>query len=248
METRTAHLPELSVVIPILNESACIGELLVEVLAVLYDHVRIEIVVVDDGSTDNSVEVVRREMTETREIRLLRHPTSYGQSAAILSGVRAARARWIATLDGDGQNNPADIVRLLEQRALMQPSVKLLAGWRVERRDSWSKRLASRIANRIRAFLLRDETPDTGCGIKLFEREAFLDLPYFDHMHRYLPALFRRAGWRSVSVPVSHRPRVHGTSKYTNWRRALVGLRDLFGVSWLIARSHRISVEEVTSR
>lgn len=161
------------------------------------------------------------------------------------NGVKAARAPWIATLDGDGQNDPADIPRLLAERAAAAPEVKLFAGWRVNRRDSGSKRWASKFANAIRARLLRDATPDTGCWIKLFERAAFLDLPYFDHMHRYLPALMQRAGWRTVSVPVNHRPRSAGASKYTNLGRALVGVRDLLGVSWLIARSRRTAVEEL---
>jgi dolichol-phosphate mannosyltransferase len=148
-------------------------------------------------------------------------------------------------LDGDGQNDPADIPNLLDKRASAAADVKLFAGWRVNRQDSGSKRWASKWANAIRSRMLRDATPDTGCGIKLFEREAFLDLPYFDHMHRYLPALMQRAGWQTVSVPVNHRHRTAGVSKYTNLGRAIVGIKDLLGVSWLIQRSRRTAVEEV---
>ncbi|HPN79968.1 MAG TPA: dolichol-phosphate mannosyltransferase, partial [Dokdonella sp.] len=151
----------------------------------------------------------------------------------------------IATLDGDGQNDPADIPRLLAMRDGSPPAIKLFAGWRVNRKDTGSKRLASRLANAIRSRLLRDETPDTGCGIKLFEREAFLDLPYFDHMHRYLPALMQRAGWQVKSVPVNHRARGTGVSKYNNLNRALVGIADLRGVGWLIRRSKRTTTEEI---
>ena len=168
-------------------------------------------------------------------------------SSIVVAGSKpnAARGAWIATLDGDGQNDPADIPKLLAERDAAAPEVKLFAGWRVERQDSGSKRRASRWANAIRARMLRDDTPDTGCGIKLFEREAFLDLPWFDHMHRYLPALVQRAGWRTVSVPVRHRARSSGVSKYGNLQRAWVGLRDLRGVAWLIARSHRTAVREL---
>ena len=132
-------------------------------------------------------------------------------------------------LDADGQNDPADIPKLLAARDAAAPQVKLFAGWRVNRQDSGSKRWASKWANAIRSRMLRDDTPDTGCGIKLFERAAFLDLPYFDHMHRYLPALMQRAGWKTVSVPVNHRHRASGSSKYTNFGRAMVGVRDLRG-------------------
>ena len=159
--------------------------------------------------------------------------------------MKAARGAWIATLDGDGQNDPADIPKLIAVRDQSPAQLKLFAGWRVNRRDSGSKRWASKIANAIRSRLLRDETPDTGCGIKVFERAAFLDLPYFDHMHRYLPALLQRAGWTCVSVPVNHRERATGVSKYNNLHRAWVGLSDLRGVAWLIRRSkrHRASRE-----
>jgi len=163
----------------------------------------------------------------------------------------ALSEEWVATLDGDGQNDPADIPKLLEARASADRAIKLFAGWRVNRRDSGSKRWASKWANAIRSRMLRDSTPDTGCGIKLFEREAFLDLPYFDHMHRYLPALMQRAGWKTVSVPVNHRSRSAGVSKYNNLQRALVGLRDLRGVAWLIVRSkrqHRLTRRRITRK
>ena len=237
--------PQLSVVVPVHNEEDNVAPLVAEILAALRGHVDFEIVYVDDASRDATLARLRALQASTPELRVLRHLANAGQSTAVRNGVKAARAPWIATLDGDGQNDPADIPRLLAERAAAAPEVKLFAGWRVNRRDSGSKRWASKFANAIRARLLRDATPDTGCGIKLFERAAFLDLPYFDHMHRYLPALMQRAGWRTVSVPVNHRPRSAGASKYTNLGRALVGVRDLLGVSWLIARSRRTAVEEL---
>lgn len=236
---------ELSVVIPALDESQSIGALLDEVLAALRGRQRFEVIVVDDGSTDPMPEVLAGRLADTPELRVLRHGVRAGQSTALRTGVKAARAPWIATLDGDGQNDPADIPALLAARDGADGEVKLLNGWRTARRDSIAKRVASRIANSIRRRLLRDRTPDSACGIKLFERAAFLDLPYFDHMHRFLPALFQRAGWRSLSIPVNHRPRAAGRSKYGNWQRAWVGISDLWGVSWLIRRSRRVRFEEV---
>lgn len=216
-----------------------------EIVAALRGLVAFEIVYVDDHSRDDTLAVLQALKASVPELRVLHHVNQSGQSTAVRTGVKAARGTWIATLDGDGQNDPADIPKLLAKRDESPADVKLFAGWRVNRKDTGSKRWASKIANGIRSRMLRDSTPDTGCGIKLFEREAFLDLPYFDHMHRYLPALMQRAGWKTVSVPVNHRHRASGVSKYNNLNRALVGLRDLRGVAWLIVRSKRTAVEEV---
>lgn len=235
---------QLSVVVPVFNERDNVQPLVAEIVAALRGTLAFEIVYVDDHSRDDTLAVLETLKAATPELRVLHHVTQSGQSTAVRNGVKAARAPWIATLDGDGQNDPADIPRLLAARDAADAQVRLFAGWRVDRRDSGSKRWASKWANAIRAGMLHDDTPDTGCGIKLFERAAFLDLPYFDHMHRYLPALMQRAGWKTVSVPVNHRHRTSGVSKYNNLGRALVGIRDLFGVAWLIARSRRTVVEE----
>jgi len=235
----------VSIVVPVRNEAGNIAPLIAEIAAALDGQWAYEIIYVNDGSTDATAERLAVAMKARSNLRQLRHAVSTGQSAAVRSGVRAARGAIVATLDGDGQNDPADIPKLITMRDGSPDSIKLYAGWRVDRKDSGSKRWASRWANAIRSRLLRDETPDTGCGIKLFERLAFLDLPYFDHMHRYLPALMQRAGWQVKSVPVNHRPRGTGTSKYNNLNRALVGISDLRGVSWLIKRSKRTAVEEV---
>jgi dolichol-phosphate mannosyltransferase len=237
--------PQLSVVVPVYDEQDNVAPLVAEIVAALRGVLAFEIVYVDDASRDATLQRLRALQVTTPELRVLRHVSNSGQSAAIRNGAKAAHAPWIATLDGDGQNDPADIPKLLAQREQAPREVKLFAGWRVERQDSNSKRWASKWANAIRARLLRDDTPDTGCGIKLFEREAFLDLPGFDHMHRYLPALMQRAGWKTVSVPVHHRHRTAGVSKYNNLQRALVGIRDLRGVAWLIARNRRTAVEEL---
>lgn len=236
--------PQLSVVVPVFNERDNVAPLVGEIVAALRGRLPFEIVYVDDDSADDTRAVLDGLKAQVPELRVLHHVSRSEQSTAVRTGVKAARAPWIATLDGDGQNDPADIPALLERRAAAEAGVKLFAGWRVDRQDSGSKRWASKWANAIRAGLLHDDTPDTGCGIKLFERAAFLDLPYFDHMHRYLPALMQRAGWRTVSVPVHHRARASGVSKYNNLGRALVGIRDLMGVAWLIARSKRTAVEE----
>jgi len=228
-----------SVVIPVLNERDNIASLVREVSQHLHGRVAFDIVCVDDGSSDGTAQVVLALKNEIPELRLIQHEACYGQSVALLTGVQNAYGSWIATLDGDGQNDPADIPKLIAHLEKSPPDVKLIAGWRVMRNDGPAKRIASRLANRIRRSFLHDGTPDTGCGIKLFERDAFLSLPAFNHMHRYLPALMQRAGWRTVSVPVNHRPRGAGRSKYTNFGRALVGIRDLLGVSWLIARHVR---------
>jgi dolichol-phosphate mannosyltransferase len=242
--------PHLSVVVPVFNEQDNVAPLVHEIMAALRgrapaDGGDFEIVYVDDHSRDGTLAALQALKAEVPELRVIRHASQSGQSTAVRTGVKAARGVWIATLDGDGQNDPADIPRLLAARATAQPEVRLFAGWRVDRKDSGSKRWASKWANAIRARMLRDDTPDTGCGIKLFERAAFLDLPYFDHMHRYLPALMQRAGWQTVSVPVNHRPRSTGVSKYNNLNRALVGIRDLRGVAWLITRSKRTRAEEL---
>lgn len=240
----TPPLP-LSVVVPVFNEQDNIAPLVHEILAALRGRIEFEIVYVDDASRDGTLEALRALKAQAPELRVLRHERQSGQSTAIRSGVKAASGAWIATLDGDGQNDPADIPKLLAARDAAPPDIRLFAGWRVDRRDSGSKRWASRWANAIRGRLLRDDTPDTGCGLKLFERAAFLDLPYFDHMHRFLPALMQRAGWKTVSVAVGHRPRTAGVSKYNNLQRALVGVSDLRGVSWLIRRSKLTAVQEL---
>ena len=242
--------PQLSVVVPVFNERDNVAPLIHEITAALRgrapaDGGDFEIVYVDDHSKDDTLAVLQQLKTEVPELRVVHHVTQSGQSTAIRNGVKAARGAWIATLDGDGQNDPADIPQLIAERAKAAPEVKLFAGWRVNRQDSGSKRWASKWANAIRSRMLRDDTPDTGCGIKLFEREAFLDLPHFNHMHRYLPALMQRAGWKTVSVPVHHRHRTAGVSKYNNLNRALVGISDLRGVAWLIKRGKVTRVQEL---
>src|SRR6516165_4399107 len=228
---------DLSVVIPVKNEAENIGPLVGEIRAALDGLAEYEILYVDDGSSDGTVAEISRIAAKIPQMRLLRHARNCGQSAALRTGVRAARAAWIATLDGDGQNDPADIPALWHQarQAAANPRL-MIAGCRARRRDSWSKRLASRVANTVRGRLLGDRTPDTGCGLKLFPRSLFLDLPYFDHMHRFLPALVLREGGIVRSVPVNHRPRERGVSKYGVFDRLWVGIVDLFGVMWLRRR------------
>ena len=237
--------PALSVVVPVHDEEDNVAPLIEEIVAALRGKIAFEIVFVDDGSHDATGAKLRHALDYYPELRVLRHAQRSGQSAALRSGVKAARGRWIATLDGDRQNDPADIPKLLAARAAGDAQTGLYIGWRVQRQDSPGKRRAARIANGLRRWWLRDGTPDTGCGLKLFAREAYLDLPWFDHMHRFLPALMKRAGWRTVSVPVNHRARTSGESKYTNLQRAWVGLADLRGVAWLMRRATRSVVEEV---
>ncbi len=223
-------------VVPVRNEAPNIAPLIAEIGAAL-NGIPHEIVYVDDGSDDGSAEAVLAAPAAAPVI-LKRHRRSCGQSAAIVTGVRAAQGPWIATLDGDGQNDPADIPALLA-RAQQEGGLILIAGHRTQRRDTAVKRLSSRFANRLRAAVLGDATPDTGCGLKVFPRAAFLELPAFDHMHRFLPALMLRAGGRVVSMPVNHRPRLRGMSKYGTLDRAMVGIVDLAGVAWLQRRWKR---------
>lgn len=239
-ETPLIAAPLLSVVVPVRNEAPNIRPLVDEITAALAE-VSHEIVYVDDGSTDATGAELAA-LTASHPLRVLRHQQSCGQSTAVRTGVLAARGYWIATLDGDGQNDPADIPALLA-RARQASSAILVAGHRTRRRDSWKKRISSRIANKIRSGLLGDHTPDTGCGLKLFQRDLFLALPYFDHMHRFLPALALRAGAEVVSVPVNHRPRERGVSNYGTLDRLLVGIPDLLGVAWLIRRAKLPRIE-----
>ncbi len=231
----------LSVIVPVKNEAENIGPLIAEIHAALDGLLDYEIIYVDDGSSDETYARLRRlQQTGDERLRVVRHAKSCGQSTAVLSGVKAARGVWIATLDGDGQNDPADIPALW--RAAQTAGAGqglLLAGHRARRRDSFVKRATSRIANRFRAWLLQDSTPDTGCGLKLFERGTFLQLPYFDHMHRFLPALVLRAGGKVVSVKVNHRPRAQGKSNYGTFDRLWVGITDIIGVVWLQRRAKR---------
>ena len=229
----------VTVVVPVLDEQDNVVPLYREVRAALDPVADYEIIFVDDGSTD---ETAARLAGLAREpgsrLRVIRHDERFGQSAGLRTGILAAGRPWIATLDGDGQNDPADLPEMIRRAAQRPPSAPpvLFIGHRTRRRDSWMKRFASRFANGLRSRMLRDGTPDTGCGIKLFPRELFLRLPYFNHMHRFLPALVQREGGEAISVPVRHRPRERGASKYGVIDRAIAGAWDLLGVSWLIRR------------
>jgi dolichol-phosphate mannosyltransferase len=233
----------LSIVVPVYNEAENVLPLLAEIERALKGKVGTEIVFVDDGSSDETPARLKAALGGHPGLRLLRHEPRSGQSAAVASGVRAAAGDWVATLDGDGQNDPADIPRLLELVA-RDPGLALVGGLRQKRRDTFSRRLAGKLANGLRQSVLKDGCSDTGCGLKLFRREAFLTIPTFDGMHRFLPALFLRQGYRVAYLPVGHRPRERGISKYSNVRRAMIGISDLLGVWWLMRRARRPEVSE----
>ena len=238
---------QLSVVIPVRNEAENILPLLAEIHAALEGKGEFEVVYVDDGSSDATPARLAEALKAHPRLRVLVHAESCGQSAALVTGFRAARGEWIATLDGDGQNDPADIPKLLAVRdgAGRPANLQLVAGYRKKRQDTWLKRVSSRVANGVRSRLLGDATPDTGCGLKLILRSAVLELPVFDHMHRFLPALVQRNGGATLSVEVNHRPRTRGTSNYGMFDRLWVGIVDLFGVMWLQRRSRRPAVTEI---
>lgn len=236
-------MPRVSIVIPAKNEAANIGALIDGIAAACAGD-DVEIIVVDDASEDETAARVLAKVAEVPGLRLLRHSPGGGQSAAVHSGVLAARAPICATLDGDGQNPPEELPKLYGPLLDGPPELALVAGQRVGRKDSWSKKAASKAANWLRVRLLKDGTRDTGCGLKAFRRAAFLGLPYFNHMHRYLPALFARDGWKIAHVDVSHRPRLGGASNYTNFGRAMVGVVDLLGVAWLLKRRKTARVTE----
>ena len=238
-------MTDVSIVIPMHNEADNVAPLVSEVLASFTDDVSYEVIVVDDASTDDTFGRAKSLTTKHPMVRVIRHVANAGQSAAVHSGVLAAKGGVVCTLDGDGQNPPSELVKLY--RPILSDesgALGLVAGQRVRRQDTVSKRLASRLANGIRAWMLKDGTRDTGCGLKGFRRDAFLALPYFDHMHRYLPALFKRDGWGVTLVDVSHRERQAGHSKYNNFQRAMVGIHDLIGVAWLIRRRKKSHAEE----
>tara|TARA_Y100001970_G_scaffold120203_1_gene149002 strand:+ start:1634 stop:2365 length:732 start_codon:yes stop_codon:yes gene_type:complete len=229
---------KISVVIPIYNEEGNIINLIDELIPIV-DKIGGEIIIVDDNSNDASRDLVLKKKNNVNiEILLLQHAKQYGQSAGLLTGIKAAKNDLIVTLDGDGQNDPKDITSMLKVwENNNENSYLLVIGHRQNRQDNWSRRYASVMAKRFRKFILKDITPDSGCGIKVFSRNLFLSLPYFDHIHRFLPALTRRHGGSVISHIVSHRNRSSGVSKYSNWQRFRVGLIDLYGVSWLIKRS-----------
>ena len=226
----------VAIVIPLYNEQDNVAPLLQQIVTAMNERMEYEIICVDDGSSDSTLAVLLASQTNVKQLRIIRHKQCCGQSTALASGVKAALAPWIVTLDGDLQNDPADIPRLMDYLEQQQnaPRLKMIAGWRKQRRDSWVKRVSSIVANNIRKRLLHDETPDTGCGIKLFSRAVFLELPFFDHLHRFLPALFMRAGYEVVSVVVNHRPRTLGESKYGTFNRLWVGIVDICGVIWRV--------------
>lgn len=235
----TTDLSQISVVIPAFNEQGNIGRLVEETFAALPDATLGEVIVVDDRSTDGSAAEILELKKKFAKLRLVRHRTNAGQSASLRTGILAARFPVIAQMDGDGQNDPRDIPALLER--LAEPGDRsgpaLVGGVRTSRKDTGSKRFASKAANWIRDTVLADDCPDTGCGIKVYWRDVFVRLPFFTSVHRYLPALFQTYGHKTAYVPVNDRPRLAGVSKYNNLNRALIGIYDLFGVTWLRRRT-----------
>ncbi len=240
-ETSSVEELEISVVVPAKDERENLPILLDEIAEALSGR-RFEVLVIDDGSTDGTTEVLRDYAGTHAWLRPFRHASSCGQSCSVRTGVLNARGTMIATIDGDGENNPAYIPQLVDAVLAAGPSVALGAGQRIGRKASWAKRMASRFANRLRGALLKDNTRDSGCGLKAMRREVFLMLPYFDSWHRFLPALVMREGYGVVHVDVLDRQRRHGSSKYGIFDRALVGILDLFGVWWLRRRRKNIPV------
>jgi dolichol-phosphate mannosyltransferase len=226
----------ISIVVPVRNEAENVGPLIAEIAAALDGRWAYEIIYVNDGSTDATAERLAAVMQQRRNLRQIRHATSSGQSAAVRSGVRGARGAIVATLDGDGQNNPAFLPDLISAIENGGDRVGLAAGQRVGRKDTGFKKIQSRVANGVRKAILRDGTRDTGCGLKAFRREVFLALPYFDGLHRFLPALVRRVGFEVAYVDVVDRPRRSGVSNYGFFDRLWLGIMDLAGVWWLIRR------------
>jgi dolichol-phosphate mannosyltransferase len=236
----------LSIVVPVCNEQDNVLPLLEEIDATLRDQDGFEVLYVDDGSTDATRERLMEGLARYPRLRVLVHAERCGQSAALVTGFRAARGEWIVTLDGDGQNDPADIPRLLAAREQAgRADLHLICGTRTKRQDSPLKRVASRVANFVRSRLLGDATPDTGCGLKLIARAACLELPAFDHMHRFLPALVQRNGGATICVEVNHRPRTRGASNYGVADRLWIGIVDLLGMLWLKRRTLRPQAKEL---
>ncbi|HEX9159083.1 MAG TPA: glycosyltransferase family 2 protein [Rhizomicrobium sp.] len=233
----------LSVVVPLKDEAENVAPLAREIVAAV-GRDNVELLFIDDGSSDDTLARLLDMKVEFPSLRIIRHSRNAGQSRALRTGVRAARAGIVVTLDGDGQNDPADIAKVLApfHAAGDAARIGMVSGIRVRRRDSIVKRLASRLANRFRRWMLNDSATDIGCGLKAFRRDVYLALPYFDHMHRYLAALVQREGYDVRFVAVGHRRRMHGKSKYGVWDRLVVGLHDIFGVLWLKKR-FRAAVE-----
>jgi dolichol-phosphate mannosyltransferase len=231
------HPVRFSVVIAVFNEADNIEAVTQDVLRAAAPLGQFELIYVDDGSTDLTADRVRALRDAGNPLRLLRHDRRCGKTAALITGVMAARAPWIVTMDGDGQDSAGDVPRMLELVWAGEEPSPLVAGIRTRRQDSWSRRFATKFANGLRQALLRDNCPDTACGLKAFQRDAFLRLPAFEGMHRFLPALFQTYGHRLVCCPVTHRPRLAGQSKYSNFGRAVVGLPDMLGVIWLQRRT-----------
>lgn len=233
-----SNTPQLSVVVPVYNEAENVGKLVAEIATAL-DGSSYEMIFVNDASTDETLKALGDLKAEFPALRVLSHRKNAGQSRAVRTGVLAAKGHYIATLDGDGQNDPADIPALYTQMTRPDAPTKLalVGGRRAKRQDSFAKKFASKFGNGVRKKLLKDEADDTGCGLKLFTREAFLRLPYFDHVHRYIPALMLREGYEIEFCDVNHRHREFGVSKYTNFGRLMVSIADLRGVMWLNRRS-----------
>ena len=229
---------KLSVVVPVYNESENVSKL-VDEIAVALAQTNYEMIFVNDASSDDTLSVLTSLKKDHSTLRAISHRKNAGQSRAVRSGIIAAKGQYIATLDGDGQNDPADIPALFEQitRNDAPDSLALVGGRRAKRQDSWAKKMGSRIGNGVRKKLLNDQADDTGCGLKVFTREAFLQLPYFDHIHRYIPALMLREGYKIEFCDVNHRHREFGVSKYTNFGRLMVSIADLRGVRWLNKRA-----------
>jgi dolichol-phosphate mannosyltransferase len=240
----------VSVIVPVKNEAENVATLVHEIQDVLAAQrdLDYEILFVDDGSSDRTPDILQELAAALTSLRILQHNSNCGQSTAVLTGVLHAIHDYIVVLDGDGQNNPADIPDLIRLFAAARPEDKLgmVIGNRVNRQDSIIRKISSRIANSVRASLLNDSTPDSGCGLKILPRSLFLRLPFFDHMHRFMPALVIRQGLKVQSIPITHRQRMAGTSKYGIHNRLWVGIVDLFGAMWLIRRMQRPTVKELS--